>query len=99
MDIDQRRVEEDKVCPSCSRRYRLIELRRKREDVSADGTLLVMYGWVHAAALYCPFCGAAVPRPIGTDATMIAAENAAMPAAARMTSAPSATIALAAGPC
>lgn len=60
-----RRVQEKEVCPECGRKYRLSEFRRKREDVSADGKLLVMYGWVLAAALYCPFCGTAMPRSRG----------------------------------
>lgn len=61
-----RHVQEEEVCPECGRKYRLVEFRRKREDVSADGTLLVMYGWVPAPALYyCPFCGTAIPRSRG----------------------------------
>lgn len=60
-----RHVPKEEVCPECGRKYRLSEFRRKREDVSADGTLLVMYGWVPAAALYCPFCGTAIPRSRG----------------------------------
>lgn len=55
-------VPNESVCPECGRKYRLSEFRRKREDVSADGTLLVMYGWVRANACYCPFCGTAIPR-------------------------------------
>ena len=62
MTIDPRRNEEDKVCPECGRKYRLIEFRRKREKVYEDGNLLVMYGWVRADACYCPFCGTAIPR-------------------------------------
>ena len=60
-----RHVQEKEVCPECGRKYRLSEFRRKREDASADGKLLVMYGWVPAASLYCPFCGTAMPRSRG----------------------------------
>lgn len=60
-----RDLPKEEVCPECGRKYRLSEFRRKREDASADGTLLVMYGWEPAAALYCPFCGTAIPRSRG----------------------------------